>query len=100
MPCPSCHWCEISAAVLGFAGAALLSVDAILGKRRVFQEAGKNAAQEGAEMAGATYVDDRGQPIRGESGIKLWFAARSQRWNRAGFLLMTAGFLMDLAGKW
>jgi hypothetical protein len=100
MPCPFCHWCEISSASLGFAGAALLSLDAVLGKRRVFQEAGKAAAQECAEAAGATYVDERGQPIRGESGIKLWFAARSQRWNRMGFLLMTAGFLADLAGKW
>ena len=47
----ACHWCELSAAVLGFAGAALLSVDAIYGKQRVLQEEGKNAAREGAEEA-------------------------------------------------
>jgi len=97
----ACHWCEISAAVLGFAGAALLSVDAIYGAQRVLQEEGKNAAREGAEEHEATFVDHHGgQPIQGETGVRVWFAERSQRWNRIGFLLMTAGFLCDLVGKW
>jgi hypothetical protein len=97
----ACHWCEISAAVLGFAGAALLSLDAIYGRQRALQEEGKNAAREGAEEHEATFVDHHGsQPIAGEAGVRVWFAERSQRWNRLGFLLMTAGFLCDFAGKW
>jgi hypothetical protein len=97
MPCP---WCEISAAVLGFAGAALLSVDAIYGRRRVFQEEGKSAAREATEGAGGTFVDGHNRPIEGAAGLRLWFEARSQRWNRIGFLLMAAGFLCDVFGKW
>jgi hypothetical protein len=97
----ACHWCEISSAVCGFAGAALLSVDAIYGRQRVLQEEGKNAAREGAEQHQATFVDQHGnRPIQGESGVRVWFAERSQRWNRLGFLLMAAGFLCDLAAKW
>ena len=97
----ACHWCEISASILGFAGAALLSVDAIYGSRRVLQEEGKNAAREGAEKHKGTLVDPhKSQPVQGESGVKIWFAKRSQKWNRLGFLLMTAGFLVDLMGKW
>jgi len=97
----ACHWCEVSAAVLGFAGAALLSIDAIYGEQRALQEEGKNAAREAAEDHQATLVDPHGnQPIEGESGVKVWFAKRSQKWNRMGFLLMTAGFLVDLVGKW
>src|SRR5208282_617046 len=47
------------------------------------------------------FVDHHGgQPIQGETGVRVWFAERSQRWNRMGFLLMTAGFLCDLVGKW
>lgn len=95
-----CHWCEISSAVLGFSGAGLLSIDAIYGKRRVFQEEGKNAAREAAEAAGASYVDRGGHPITGEAGVKVWFAARSQRWNRIGFLFMAAGFFFELISKW
>lgn len=97
----ACHWCELSAAVLGFAGAALLSVDAIYGKQRVLQEEGKNAAREGAEGHHATLVDQHtNQPIAGEAGVRAWFAGRSQKWNRIGFLLMTVGFLCDFAAKW
>ena len=60
-----------------------------------------NAAREGAEEHEATFVDHHGsQPIAGEAGVRVWFAERSQRWNRLGFLLMTAGFLCDFAGKW
>jgi hypothetical protein len=95
-----CHWCEISSAVLGFAGAALLSVDAICGKRRVLQEAGTDAARDAAESAGGTLVDGQGHPIEGETGVRVWFAARSQRWNRMGFGLMAVGFLCDVVGKW
>ena len=97
----ACHWCEISASVLGFAGGALLSFDAIYGRQRLLQEEGKNAAREGAEEHRATFVDPhRSKPIAGESGVRIWFAERSQRWNRMGFLLLTAGFLIDLIGKW
>jgi hypothetical protein len=94
-----CHWCETSAALLGFAGAALLSIDAIYGKRRIFQEEGKNAAREATENAGGVFVAGPNRPIHGETGVRLWFAARSQRWNRIGFLLMAAGVLCDLYGR-
>jgi hypothetical protein len=86
--------------VLGFTGAALLSIDAIYGKRRVLQEEGKDAAREATAAAGGDFVDARNRPIKGETGLRLWFTARSQRWNRIGFLLMAAGFLCDVFGKW
>ncbi len=94
-----CHWCEVTACVLGFAGSALLSVDAIFGKKRTEREAGREEVQKETESVGATYVDGQGRPIEGPGAVQFWFASRSQRWNRMGFLLMAAGFLLDLFGK-
>jgi hypothetical protein len=88
---------ELWGTVLSFVGGAVLSWDVLTVKKvktgigarhlqKIFQE---------IEL-GDQLTDDKGQPLRDEESLELWHAKRSLTWMRAGFLLMTLGFLLQI----
>lgn len=88
---------ELWGAVLSFAGGAALSWEALTVKKvkagigarhlqRIFQEIGLQDQ----------LTDDKGKPLGGEEELQLWHTRRSLGWTRAGFILMTLGFLLQV----
>ena len=96
----ACHWCEISSAILGFAGAALLSVDAIYGRQRVLQERGKTQLAKARKSTKLlSWISAETVPFKAKPAWSLVRRTFTEV-DRFGFVLMAAGFLCDLAGKW
>jgi hypothetical protein len=92
------YW-GITASCFGFVGGALLTLDALAVKKRIYQESEKNEAREAAEAEGGSFGDRSGKVIESEQGVRTWYAARSLRWNRARFAFVAAAFLIDTIGK-
>jgi hypothetical protein len=93
------HYCELAASILGFAGGAILSLDALFAVRTAQEERGKESVREAVRKAKGVYVDDQGRPLTSAYDLRLWFARQSVWSARIGFSLVTAGFLFDLISK-
>jgi hypothetical protein len=44
-------------------------------------------------------TDEAGRPLTTEGAMQLWMAKNSTRWAWLGFLLMTAGFVLQILAK-
>jgi hypothetical protein len=89
---------ELLSAVLSFAGGALLSIDALRLKRRIRAESGAQDFLNALRTVGAADAlkDEQGRALNTVTALQLWFANRSLKWTWLGFLLMTAGFLLQV----
>jgi len=92
---------EIAGSCVTFAGAAWLSIDALLIRRHIRVEAGANEFFEILNKAGARGLvkDKSGKPLDSREDLTLWLAGRTVGWTWVGFGLMAFGFVLDLIGK-
>jgi len=89
---------ELYSAVLSFLGGALLSFDALRARRRIRAESGAKALLKilKAHNADSVLTDNAGRALNSETELQLWLAAHSTKWAWLGFLLMTAGFVLQI----
>jgi hypothetical protein len=92
---------EVFGSLFNFAGGTILAVDALRQQKRL-------RAQSGAErfldimkkhQLSEQLIDDDGKPLDTPTAFQRWFARHSQHLAWQGFVVMTAGFVLDLAGK-
>jgi hypothetical protein len=89
---------ELFGAILSFLGGAFLSIDALRARRRIRVESGAKAFMKilDAHDKKDLLTDDDGKPLSSETALQLWLARQSTRWAWVGFLLMTAGFVLQI----
>jgi len=92
---------EFWGAVLNFLGGAILSWD-ILTTKRIKTRIGAQHLQKIFQQVGLgdKLTDDEGKPLTDEDQLLLWHASRSLGWARAGFIMMTLGFLLEILSLW
>jgi hypothetical protein len=98
---------EICSSLLTFAGGTLLTLDALLIGRRIRTERGARRLQRALEKRkksapeyrSFTLKDENGKPLKTETELSLWLAKTTLHWAWRGYLLMTAGFVLDLIAK-
>ena len=90
---------ELASAILSFLGGAMLSIDALRARHRARAESGAKKFLEimRAHGTGTTLKDEQGRDLDSEAALALWRARQSTRWTWIGFLLMTAGFVVQIA---
>lgn len=92
---------EIWGSILNFAGGALLSYDPLYAKRRVLAESGaKLFLGVAMRLKLKNLKTASGEPLDSEERLQTASAERSEKLARYGFVVMTAGFLLDLLAKW
>ena len=76
-------------------------VDAFLVRERVKAESGGSRYFRFLRRKGRTspLTAQGGDPLKSVGDLRIWLAARSLNWARWGFLLMAAGFGLDIYGK-
>jgi hypothetical protein len=98
------NWHELGllGSILTFSGGGILSLDALRAPRRIREMSGANQFLRilKAFGRGQSLNDKEGNTLDSSDALALWFAARSRWWARAGFLLMTAGFLCDILERY
>jgi hypothetical protein len=89
------------ASLLSFVGAGILSIDALRVRGKVKQKGGLEKLVEAIRRSGATGLlyDDNGTPLETAKDIEGWFAGREFRLALWGFLLLAAGFALDIICK-
>src|SRR5271154_337476 len=98
---------EIWSSILTFAGGTLLTVDALRVGQRIRTERGaqrlQKALKERKRRAAAdqsfTLKDEDGNPLKTETELSLWLAKTTLHWAWEGYLLITAGFVLDFLSK-
>jgi hypothetical protein len=97
---------EIWSSVLAFMGGTLLTLDALLVGTRIRTERGaqrlKRALEERkkrGESKSFTLKDENGKALRTETELSLWLAKTTLHWAWEGYLLITAGFVLDFISK-
>ena len=92
---------EIAGSIISFAGAGWLSIDSLRLRQHIRTEAGAMKLLPRLKRAGMEKIltDAEGKPLNSEEALRLWFAASTVTWNWAGFVLITVGFGLDLAGR-
>ena len=89
---------ELCGAILSFLGGAFLSIDALRTRRRIRVESGAKAFMKILEAHDNKdlLTDEYGKQLSSETLVQLWLARQSTRWAWVGFLLMTAGFVLQI----
>jgi hypothetical protein len=90
---------ELYSAVLSFLGGGLLSIDALRARQRIRAESGAKTFLKIMEAHDAkTQIkdDETGAQLDSETALQLWLARQSTRWAWLGFVLMTAGFVLQI----
>jgi hypothetical protein len=92
---------EIAGSIISFAGAGWLSIDSLRVRQHVRSEAGAMKLLTRLKRAGMEKLltDAEGKPLNSEQALRLWFAAGTLAWNWIGLVLITAGFGLELVGK-
>lgn len=92
---------DLVGSILSFAGGVVLTVDAFLVRYNIRVEEGALEILEGLEEKQASRVltDEKGVPLNSEARLRLWLSRASLRRAQVGFVLMTAGFLLDLFSR-
>ena len=88
---------ELYSAILSFLGGGLLSFDALRARRRIRAESGAKAFLNilKALNENTLITDERGEQLSSETALQLWLARQSTKWAWLGFVLMTAGFVLQ-----
>lgn len=89
---------ELCSAILSFLGGAFLSIDALRARGRIRVESGAKKFMEilDAHDKKELLTEKDGMKIDSETALRLWLAKQSTRWAWVGFLLMTAGFVLQI----
>ena len=94
------HRLELASSLLGFLGAAILSLDALFAVARAQQKKGKTEMSEAAHDSDASYADHSGHRLPNNYSLQMWFARNTRRTAWTGFSLVTLSFLLDFILKW
>jgi hypothetical protein len=92
----------ISGTLLNFAGGVFLVYDALrLPRKTLVAYGARSAAEEDARRTSKPprYIDDKGQPLETLLDWELWLARQTQKWTWVGFVLIAAGFFLDLLSR-
>ena len=89
---------ELCSAILSFLGGAFLSFDALRARQRIRVESGAKTFMKilDAHNDKGLLTDEHGKQLDSETALQLWLARQSTRWAWVGFLLMTAGFVLQI----
>jgi len=90
-------FCEILGSILNFAGGAVLTYEALIVKDKIYSEENVREIQESFRARGLeNQVTYKGRPV---SKLQEIMAEASLYRAKLGAILMTVGFLLDIAGK-
>lgn len=97
---PNIHL-DALASLLSFGGAGILSIDALRVRRKAKQKRGMEKLVEAIRRSGTEGLlyDDNGTPLETAKDIEGWFSSREFRLALWGFVLLTAGFALDIFCK-
>jgi hypothetical protein len=89
---------ELYSAVLSFLGGGLLSFDALRARQRIRTESGAKTFLNILKALNENNLitDDSGKQLSSETALELWLARQSTKWAWLGFVLMTAGFVLQI----
>jgi len=99
---------EIWSSVLTFGGGTLLTLDALFVGRRIRTEKGairlqtalkKRKEENRSKNPSFTLTDENDKPLKTETELSLWLAKMMFHWAWEGYLLVTAGFVLDFISK-
>jgi hypothetical protein len=91
---------ELLGSMLTFAGGFVLTLDALMVRRRILSESGIQDLLNRWEQAGeANTFTYKGRPLNEQINLQLFLAEKTLIRSRVGLGLVTAGFLLDLVGK-
>lgn len=95
------NWLETTGSFLTFAGGVWLSIDAFMIRKHIRSQSGAARLLKILKHADGDEVltDEHNRPLKSETALQLWFAARTIAWNWVALGFMTTGFLLDLIGK-
>jgi len=92
---------EILAPVFNFAGAAVLTFDALRARQNVREKSGAKDLINFLRSIhkGNLLVDEQGKPLDSPTAIDDWLAGRTLRYGWIGFVLIAIGFLLEFISK-
>ncbi|OFV95242.1 MAG: hypothetical protein A3H28_07135 [Acidobacteria bacterium RIFCSPLOWO2_02_FULL_61_28] len=92
---------DLFSSILSFLGGAILSIDALRVKRSIGEESSAKHFLEILEkIPGSVGLRDKhGKSLNTERALQLWLSERSFQWAWLGFVLMTAGFFLEILTK-
>lgn len=92
----------LSGSVLNFAGGAFLVYDSLRARKKTLAHFGRRKlAESNAKSSGGSplYETPDGKPLATELDWELWHTELALKWTWVGFLLISAGFLLDIIGR-
>jgi len=92
---------EIASSLVAFAGAAFLTYESLVVRRRIRAQSGLERLRDilNKEGAGKVLTGKHGESLDSTEALQLWFAERTVRYSWVGFILVSLGFVLDLVAK-